>query len=69
MPPRGLQLMLGTNATPRMVDTIVMSNFGYFQLKVKKQKITEKKQVRPTKKPNDPTPKSIQLNKTIQKFI
>ena len=32
-PPRGLQITLGTNAQPIMVDTIVMANLGYFQLK------------------------------------
>ncbi|GFO47457.1 UDP-glucose:glycoprotein glucosyltransferase 1 [Plakobranchus ocellatus] len=32
-PPRGLQFVLGTNSTPAMVDTIVMANLGYFQLK------------------------------------
>ncbi|RHZ48667.1 hypothetical protein Glove_543g33 [Diversispora epigaea] len=32
-PPRGLQLQLGTNSYPSMVDTIVMANLGYFQLK------------------------------------
>lgn len=32
-PPRGLQFVLGTNRTPAMVDTIVMANLGYFQLK------------------------------------
>eukprot|EP00899_Mesostigma_viride_P007641 jgi/Mesvir1/16879/Mv15763-RA.1 len=32
-PPRGLQLWLGTDEKPRAVDTIVMSNLGYFQLK------------------------------------
>jgi UDP-glucose:glycoprotein glucosyltransferase len=32
-PPRGLQFTLGTNSTPVMVDTIVMANLGYFQLK------------------------------------
>ncbi|XP_052105584.1 UDP-glucose:glycoprotein glucosyltransferase 1-like [Mytilus californianus] len=31
-PPRGLQFTLGSNSTP-MVDTIVMANLGYFQLK------------------------------------
>ncbi|CAG8443499.1 5466_t:CDS:10 [Acaulospora colombiana] len=33
MPPSGLQLILGTNSYPSMVDTIVMANLGYFQLK------------------------------------
>ncbi|ESN93236.1 hypothetical protein HELRODRAFT_115758 [Helobdella robusta] len=32
-PPRGLQFVLGTNSTPALVDTIVMANLGYFQLK------------------------------------
>ncbi|XP_017158092.1 UDP-glucose:glycoprotein glucosyltransferase 1 isoform X2 [Poecilia reticulata] len=32
-PPRGLQFTLGTAAEPVMVDTIVMANLGYFQLK------------------------------------
>ncbi|KAL7734467.1 hypothetical protein ACLKA6_010792 [Drosophila palustris] len=32
-PPRGLQLVLGTKAQPTLVDTIVMANLGYFQLK------------------------------------
>ncbi|XP_059174574.1 UDP-glucose:glycoprotein glucosyltransferase 1-like isoform X2 [Physella acuta] len=32
-PPRGLQFVLGTNKIPAMVDTIVMANLGYFQLK------------------------------------
>ncbi|KAM3966578.1 UDP-glucose-glycoprotein glucosyltransferase [Aphomia sociella] len=32
-PPRGLQLVLGTRAKPDTVDTIVMANLGYFQLK------------------------------------
>lgn len=32
-PPRGLQLVLGTKAQPALVDTIVMANLGYFQLK------------------------------------
>ncbi|KAJ8309822.1 hypothetical protein KUTeg_011687 [Tegillarca granosa] len=32
-PPRGLQFTLGTNTTKAMVDTIVMANLGYFQLK------------------------------------
>ncbi|RIB10779.1 Glycosyltransferase Family 24 protein [Gigaspora rosea] len=32
-PPSGLQLILGTNNYPAMVDTIVMANLGYFQLK------------------------------------
>lgn len=32
-PPRGLQFTLGTSANPTTVDTIVMANLGYFQLK------------------------------------
>ncbi|GFQ69214.1 UDP-glucose:glycoprotein glucosyltransferase 1 [Trichonephila clavata] len=32
-PPRGLQFTLGTNTQPDVVDTIVMANLGYFQLK------------------------------------
>lgn len=32
-PPRGLQFTLGTKDTPVIVDTIVMANLGYFQLK------------------------------------
>ncbi|XP_055376689.1 UDP-glucose:glycoprotein glucosyltransferase [Condylostylus longicornis] len=32
-PPRGLQMTLGTKSNPLMVDTIVMANLGYFQLK------------------------------------
>ncbi|MPC29875.1 UDP-glucose:glycoprotein glucosyltransferase [Portunus trituberculatus] len=32
-PPRGLQFTLGNNNQPVMVDTIVMANLGYFQLK------------------------------------
>lgn len=32
-PPRGLQLTLGTPVDPLMVDTIVMANLGYLQLK------------------------------------
>lgn len=32
-PPRGLQLTLGTPTNPLMVDTIVMANLGYLQLK------------------------------------
>jgi UDP-glucose:glycoprotein glucosyltransferase len=31
--PRGVQLQLGTAAAPHVVDTLVMSNLGYFQLK------------------------------------
>ncbi|GFY94719.1 similar to EMS-MUTAGENIZED BRI1 SUPPRESSOR 1 [Actinidia rufa] len=33
-PPRGLQLVLGTKSTPHLVDTIVMANLGYWQMKV-----------------------------------
>lgn len=32
-PPRGLQITLGTDEQPIVVDTIVMANLGYFQLK------------------------------------
>lgn len=32
-PPRGLQITLGTEIQSVMVDTIVMANLGYFQLK------------------------------------
>lgn len=32
-PPRGLQITLGTDYKPVVVDTIVMANLGYFQLK------------------------------------
>ncbi|KAI9335332.1 UDP-glucose:glycoprotein glucosyltransferase-domain-containing protein [Obelidium mucronatum] len=32
-PPRGVQFVLGTPATPHMVDTITMTNLGYLQLK------------------------------------
>ncbi|XP_076453817.1 UDP-glucose:glycoprotein glucosyltransferase 1-like isoform X2 [Babylonia areolata] len=32
-PPRGLQFILGTPSRPAIVDTIVMANLGYFQLK------------------------------------
>ncbi|KAE8746395.1 hypothetical protein FOCC_FOCC006890 [Frankliniella occidentalis] len=32
-PPRGLQITLGTEKEPVKVDTIVMANLGYFQLK------------------------------------
>ncbi|KAI4464405.1 udp-glucose glycoprotein:glucosyltransferase [Holotrichia oblita] len=32
-PPRGLQITLGTEHKPVIVDTIVMANLGYFQLK------------------------------------
>lgn len=34
-PPRGLQFVLGTNSTPALVDTIVMANLGYFQMKAR----------------------------------
>ncbi|CAA7402965.1 unnamed protein product [Spirodela intermedia] len=33
-PPRGLQLILGTKPIPHLVDTIVMANLGYWQMKV-----------------------------------
>uniref|UniRef100_A0A1D1XJM9 UDP-glucose:glycoprotein glucosyltransferase n=2 Tax=Anthurium amnicola TaxID=1678845 RepID=A0A1D1XJM9_9ARAE len=33
-PPRGLQLILGTKNEPHLVDTIVMANLGYWQMKV-----------------------------------
>ncbi|XP_061337152.1 UDP-glucose:glycoprotein glucosyltransferase isoform X1 [Gastrolobium bilobum] len=33
-PPRGLQLILGTKITPHLVDTLVMANLGYWQMKV-----------------------------------
>jgi UDP-glucose:glycoprotein glucosyltransferase len=32
-PPRGLQMTLGTKSNPVVVDTIVMANLGYFQMK------------------------------------
>lgn len=32
-PPRGLQFVLGSSRNPDVVDTIVMANLGYFQLK------------------------------------
>nr|XP_034354958.1 UDP-glucose:glycoprotein glucosyltransferase 2 isoform X2 [Arvicanthis niloticus] len=32
-PPQGLQFTLGTRSKPAVVDTIVMANLGYFQLK------------------------------------
>lgn len=32
-PPRGLQITLGSETNPVIVDTIVMANLGYFQLK------------------------------------
>ena len=31
--PRGVQLVLGTAAQPNLVDTLVMANLAYFQLK------------------------------------
>ena len=31
--PRGVQLVLGTAQQPRVVDTLVMANLAYFQLK------------------------------------
>ncbi|ONK57353.1 uncharacterized protein A4U43_C10F19220 [Asparagus officinalis] len=33
-PPRGLQLFLGTKQMPHVVDTLVMANLGYWQMKV-----------------------------------
>ncbi|XAR56342.1 hypothetical protein NMG60_11036790 [Bertholletia excelsa] len=33
-PPRGLQLILGSKSRPHLVDTIVMANLGYWQMKV-----------------------------------
>lgn len=33
-PPRGLQLILGTKSVPHLVDTLVMANLGYWQMKV-----------------------------------
>ncbi|GAB2283600.1 hypothetical protein Dimus_018106 [Dionaea muscipula] len=33
-PPRGLQMILGTKTTPHLVDTLVMANLGYWQMKV-----------------------------------
>lgn len=33
-PPRGLQLILGTKNRPHLVDTLVMANLGYWQMKV-----------------------------------
>ncbi|XP_043704312.1 UDP-glucose:glycoprotein glucosyltransferase [Telopea speciosissima] len=33
-PPRGLQLILGKKNMPHLVDTIVMANLGYWQMKV-----------------------------------
>ncbi|KAF9977389.1 hypothetical protein BGZ73_006136 [Actinomortierella ambigua] len=32
-PPKGAQFLLGTKAEPHVVDTLVMANMGYFQLK------------------------------------
>lgn len=32
-PPRGLQITLGSESEPVQMDTIVMANLGYFQLK------------------------------------
>ncbi|KAF2174090.1 glycosyltransferase family 24 protein [Zasmidium cellare ATCC 36951] len=32
-PPRGVQLVLGTDADPHFADTIIMANLGYFQFK------------------------------------
>ncbi|KAJ8755614.1 hypothetical protein K2173_022209 [Erythroxylum novogranatense] len=33
-PPQGLQLILGTKNVPHLVDTLVMANLGYWQMKV-----------------------------------
>ncbi|KAF6171102.1 hypothetical protein GIB67_020581 [Kingdonia uniflora] len=33
-PPRGLQLIFGTRRAPHLVDTLVMANLGYWQMKV-----------------------------------
>ncbi|KAJ0970439.1 hypothetical protein J5N97_023316 [Dioscorea zingiberensis] len=33
-PPRGLQLILGTKRMPHLVDTLVMANLGYWQMKL-----------------------------------
>jgi UDP-glucose:glycoprotein glucosyltransferase len=33
-PPRGLQFILGTKQRPHLVDTLVMANLGYWQMKV-----------------------------------
>ncbi|KQJ97067.1 UDP-glucose:glycoprotein glucosyltransferase isoform X2 [Brachypodium distachyon] len=33
-PPRGLQFILGTKQMPHLVDTLVMANLGYWQMKV-----------------------------------
>lgn len=32
-PPRGVQLLLGTESDPHFADTIIMANIGYFQFK------------------------------------
>ena len=32
-PPRGVQLLLGTEADPHYADTLIMANLGYFQFK------------------------------------
>ncbi|OIW17921.1 hypothetical protein TanjilG_17757 [Lupinus angustifolius] len=32
--PRGLQMILGTKSKPHLVDTLVMANLGYWQMKV-----------------------------------
>lgn len=32
-PPRGVQLLLGTEQNPHVTDTIIMANLGYFQFK------------------------------------
>ena len=32
-PPRGLQMTLGTKTEPTLVDTIVMANLGYLQVR------------------------------------
>ncbi|KAI9735982.1 MAG: hypothetical protein M1834_001448 [Cirrosporium novae-zelandiae] len=34
-PPRGAQLVLGTDKQPNFADTIIMANLGYFQFKAK----------------------------------
>ncbi|KAI5305558.1 hypothetical protein KEM56_004077, partial [Ascosphaera pollenicola] len=33
VPPRGVQLLLGTETQPHYMDTIIMANLGYFQFK------------------------------------
>ncbi|KAK1287551.1 UDP-glucose:glycoprotein glucosyltransferase [Acorus calamus] len=33
-PPRGLQLILGSKGRPHLVDTLVMANLGYWQMKI-----------------------------------